>query len=49
MSALNDWFDLMSCILYGAIKVVNTMLESKSVLIHCSDGWDRTSQLISLA
>jgi len=25
------------------------MLSGKAVLVHCSDGWDRTSQLICLS
>lgn len=30
--------------------IVDTLdLERKSILIHCSDGWDRTPQLVALA
>ena len=25
------------------------MCDGQSVLVHCSDGWDRTSQLVSIA
>lgn len=30
-------------------QIIDTISEGISVLIHCSDGWDRTSQLSSLA
>jgi hypothetical protein len=44
------WLVLIGKILKGAIKIVESMhTQQISVLIHCSDGWDRTSQLCSLA
>ncbi|XP_022689701.1 myotubularin-related protein 2-like isoform X2 [Varroa jacobsoni] len=44
------WLDHICCILSGAIKIVHKVEGSRSsVLVHCSDGWDRTSQLTSLA
>ena len=39
----------MHAILKGAAKIVHAVEEGTSVLIHCSDGWDRTAQLTSLA
>ena len=43
------WFDLISRIIQGATRITRLLLDTKcSVLIHCSDGWDRTSQLSSL-
>lgn len=37
-------------ILDGALKIARVLeLEGSSVLVHCSDGWDRTAQLVSLA
>jgi len=30
-------------------RLARTMLRGESVLVHCSDGWDRTSQMCSLA
>ena len=43
------WLDHLRGILEGTRKIVEAMSESNShVLVHCSDGWDRTSQLISL-
>ncbi len=40
---------LVSIILAGAVRVANLLQSGISVLVHCSDGWDRTSQLTSLA
>jgi protein tyrosine phosphatase len=36
-------------IIEGAIHVARSLTQGKNVLIHCSDGWDRTSQLCALA
>ncbi len=37
-------------ILVGAVKVVEAVEHQKSsVIVHCTDGWDRTAQLTSLA
>jgi myotubularin-related protein 1/2 len=36
-------------ILASSINIVASLLENATVLVHCSDGWDRTSQLSSLA
>ena len=34
----------------GSIEVARLMrVEGKSVLVHCSDGWDRTSQICAIA
>ena len=41
------WLDHIKGILEGVKKIVEVIRKSH-VLIHCSDGWDRTSQLISL-
>jgi len=44
------WFKLISALLSGAVYVVDMVaIKNVSVLIHCSDGWDRTAQLSSLA
>jgi len=31
------------------VVVVEAIKAKRSVLVHCSDGWDRTTQLVSLA
>ncbi|VDL77130.1 unnamed protein product [Nippostrongylus brasiliensis] len=33
----------------SARKCVETLFDGQSVLVHCSDGWDRTTQIVSLA
>ncbi|OII73254.1 myotubularin related protein [Cryptosporidium ubiquitum] len=43
------WYDLISMILASSNKIVDQLIREKGVLVHCSDGWDRTSQLIALA
>lgn len=42
----SKWLDYIKCILVGANKVVSKVYQGRSsVLVHCSDGWDRTSQV----
>ncbi|KAL3880213.1 hypothetical protein ACJMK2_032470 [Sinanodonta woodiana] len=44
------WLDHIKQILAGGVKVADKVENNKaSVLVHCSDGWDRTAQLTSLA
>ncbi|DAZ97967.1 TPA: hypothetical protein N0F65_005125 [Lagenidium giganteum] len=44
------WVSHVRLILEGALKIARVIeLEGSSVLVHCSDGWDRTSQLVCLA
>jgi len=43
------WLDHIKLILSGAIKMARLVSEGNSLLVHCSDGWDRTPQLVSLA
>ncbi|THU82889.1 phosphatases II [Dendrothele bispora CBS 962.96] len=46
----SGWLRHISIILEGVTLIVkNVHVNSSHVLIHCSDGWDRTSQLSSLA
>ncbi|CAI5734541.1 unnamed protein product [Peronospora farinosa] len=47
--ASTHWMDHISRILDSAVEIARIVKEQKSsVLIHCSDGWDRTAQLTSL-
>jgi myotubularin-related protein 1/2 len=40
------WLKHIKCILTGAVKIVAKVETHKtSVLVHCSDGWDRTAQV----
>ena len=44
------WLQHVKSVLRASIKIVSMLEnEGKSVLTHCSDGWDRTSQMTSLA
>ncbi|KAI5124007.1 hypothetical protein M0805_003839 [Coniferiporia weirii] len=46
----SGWLRHLSAILDGTLLIVrNVHVNSSHVLIHCSDGWDRTAQLSSLA
>ncbi len=46
----SNWLKHISATLDGALIIVkNVHVNSSHVLIHCSDGWDRTSQLAALA
>ncbi|KAL1138901.1 hypothetical protein AAG570_008963 [Ranatra chinensis] len=44
------WLKHIKCILAGACRIVDKVETHKtSVMIHCSDGWDRTPQLTALS
>lgn len=44
------WLKHIKFILAGAIRIVDKVETHKtSVLVHCSDGWDRTAQLTALS
>ncbi|XP_033840023.1 myotubularin isoform X2 [Periophthalmus magnuspinnatus] len=43
------WLEHIKLVLSGAIQVADKVSTGNSVLVHCSDGWDRTAQLTSLA
>ena len=46
----SNWLRHISSLLDGALIIVkNIHLHASHVLIHCSDGWDRTSQLSATA
>lgn len=52
MSALEStkWLQHLSVMLKAAVLVANTVdREGRPVLVHCSDGWDRTPQIVALA
>jgi len=51
MSAIDNtqWIHHAVQLLRGSVFVARTVENGNSVLIHCSDGWDRTSQLCALA
>ncbi|CAB0030546.1 unnamed protein product [Trichogramma brassicae] len=44
------WFQHMSGLLRTAVTVASAIeREERPVLVHCSDGWDRTTQIVALA
>ncbi|CAF0764908.1 unnamed protein product [Brachionus calyciflorus] len=45
----SKWLEHLKLILDGSIKICEKINLGFIVLVHCSDGWDRTSQLTSLA
>eukprot|EP00002_Diphylleia_rotans_P010498 TRINITY_DN2096_c3_g1_i3.p1 TRINITY_DN2096_c3_g1~~TRINITY_DN2096_c3_g1_i3.p1 ORF type:complete len:660 (+),score=97.75 TRINITY_DN2096_c3_g1_i3:187-2166(+) len=44
-----QWLTHIKTILFATAKLVRLIAKGESVLIHCSDGWDRTAQQSSLA
>ena len=45
----SNWLSYLCSILLAAKTIIEKSLNTGiSVLVHCSDGWDRTAQLISL-
>jgi hypothetical protein len=45
----SGWLNILSDILCGAVKVVEALESQIAVICHCSDGWDRTSQICALS
>ncbi|XP_074863506.1 phosphatidylinositol-3-phosphate phosphatase MTMR1 isoform X4 [Carettochelys insculpta] len=44
------WLEYIRMLLAGAVRIADRIESGKtSVVVHCSDGWDRTAQLTSLA
>ncbi|XP_044260545.1 myotubularin-related protein 3 isoform X1 [Tribolium madens] len=44
------WLQHMSGLMKAAVTLVNAVeREARPVLVHCSDGWDRTPQIVALA
>ncbi|XP_038273354.1 myotubularin-related protein 1 isoform X3 [Dermochelys coriacea] len=44
------WLEYIRILLAGAVRIADKIESGKtSVVVHCSDGWDRTAQLTSLA
>ena len=46
----SHWLDYISQLLRVSNELVEAIaVKHQPVLVHCSDGWDRTSQVVSLA
>lgn len=41
--------DHLNTIVNGAVFISKALVQGISVLVHCSDGWDRTAQMVTLA
>jgi myotubularin-related protein 1/2 len=48
--AATGWLEHVRSILSGAVRIADKIESHRtSVVVHCSDGWDRTAQLTALA
>lgn len=45
----SGWLKHIKIILDTSQFIAEALVEGISVVVHCSDGWDRTSQVCSLA
>ena len=45
----SSWKVHLSLLIKGAIGMAESLSLGHGVLVHCSDGWDRTAQLSSLS
>ena len=45
----SGWYEAIIILLKSSFQIYNSVREGNNVLIHCSDGWDRTSQLCSMS
>lgn len=44
------WFHHMAGLMQAAVTVATAVeRDARPVMVHCSDGWDRTPQIVSLA
>ena len=41
----SGWYEAIIILLKSSFQIYNSIREKNNILIHCSDGWDRTSQL----
>ena len=39
------WLEYINLILRSSVRIVKLINSGYNILIHCSDGWDRTSQV----
>jgi len=47
--AVTSWLSHVHAVIKGANLAATSVDSGQSVVVHCSDGWDRTSQIVSLA
>jgi myotubularin-related protein 6/7/8 len=46
---IEPWNKGLTRLIEGAMIIADAIKDGTTVLVHCSDGWDRTSQLVCLA
>jgi len=51
LSELEDsgWINFIIKVLKTSTKISKLVMEGNNVLVHCSEGWDRTPQLVSIS
>ena len=51
LSELEDsgWINFIIKVLKTSTKISELVMEGNNVLVHCSEGWDRTPQLVSIS
>ena len=47
--ANSGWYEAIIILLKSSFQIYNSVMTNNNILIHCSDGWDRTSQLCSMS
>eukprot|EP00927_Polykrikos_kofoidii_P016285 TRINITY_DN17343_c0_g1_i1.p1 TRINITY_DN17343_c0_g1~~TRINITY_DN17343_c0_g1_i1.p1 ORF type:complete len:915 (-),score=83.24 TRINITY_DN17343_c0_g1_i1:171-2915(-) len=47
--AIGGWLNHLAALLRGACLVASILESGETVAVHCSHGWDRTPQIVSLA
>lgn len=47
--ASSKWLSHVASLMRGAVSVADSLHHGYPMLVHCSDGWDRTSQLTAFA
>jgi len=45
----SQWYDSIKILIESSFKIYNSIINGHNVLVHCSDGWDRTTQLCSMS
>ena len=45
----SQWYNSIVILIESSFKIYNSIINGRNVLVHCSDGWDRTTQLCSMS
>ena len=45
----SQWYNSIVILIESSFKIYNSIINGHNVLVHCSDGWDRTTQLCSMS